>query len=290
MERLDNYSIALCLYLLKGNTLYINTTVFETLPDDLHDYFDLLRSYLGAEQPALFKLERYNEHCDVILDKTRKKELKELLTKYVDDLVKDKLESRSNVLSWKNELKAFVNKAKASGYNMKSYNVSVEDMHVVLYGLIQNIFKLNHIDIIPDEVVPCFYDRDTSGDVESGDVSKFYECLKVSCTVDVSTFMNKQTQKNTKHSPNSTKEDWLYKYICEATGRVSTSIPMQFKLIDVDQSEPNTYPNLESFKMSYNRLNKRYYDKYGVKHFVKKVKNEDLFRITFAKNDDGSLF
>ena len=129
---------------------------------------------------------------------------------------------------------------------MKSYNVSVEDMHVVLYGFIQNILKLNHIDIIPDEVVPYFYDRDTSGDVESGDVSKFYECLKVSCTVDISTYINKQTKKNTKHSPNSTKEDWLYKYICKKTGRVNTYISMQFELIDPDQTKPNTYPNFQS--------------------------------------------
>lgn len=290
MERLDNYSIALCLYLLEGNTLSINTTVFETLPDDLHDYFDLLRYNLGTEQPALFKLNRYNGYCDITLDKTREKEIKELLTKYVDELVKDNLESTDNVLSWKTELKAFVDKAKASGYNMKSYNVSVEDMHVILYGFIQNILKLNHIDIIPDEVVPYFYDRDTSGDVESGDVSKFYECLKVSCTVDISTYINKQTKKNTKHSPNSTKEDWLYKYICQKTGRVNTYISMQFELIDPDQTKPNTYPNFQSLKMSYNRLNKRYEKKYGIKHFVKKVKNENNFRITFAKNDDGSLF
>ena len=62
---------------------------------------------------------------------------------------------------------------------------------------------------------------------------------------------------------------------------------MQFELIDVDQTEPNTFPNFDSFKQAYHRLNKRYFEKYGVKGFVKKVKNEDLFRITFAKNDRG---
>lgn len=290
MERLDNYSIALCLYLLEGKVLSINTTIFETLAEDLHDYFDLLRYNLGAEQPDLFKLEYHQAYCDVLVEDTRSIELKELLTKYVDVLIKDKLTSKSNVFSWKNELKAFINKAKSSDCNLKSYNVTVKDMHVVLYGLMQDLFKLQHIDITPDEVVPCFYHRDTSGDVECGDVSKFHECLKVTCALDVSAFMNKQSKKNTTHSPNSTKEDWLYKYICEKTGRVSTSIPMQFELVDPDQTKPNTYPTFQSLKMSYKRLNERYEKKYGVKHFVKKVKNEDLFRIDFAKNDNGSLF
>lgn len=186
-------------------------------------------------------------------------------------------------------MKAFINKAKSSDYNLKSYNVTVEDMHVVLFGLMQDLFKLLNIDIISEEVVPSFYHRDTAGDVENGDVSKFYECLKVTCTLDISTFMNKQNKKNTTYSPNSTKEDLLYKYICEMTGHISTSIPMQFELIDPDRTRPNTYPNFQSLKMSYKRLNERYERKYGVKYFVRKVKNEDLFRITFAQNDNGSL-
>ena len=289
MKRMENYAVALCLYLLEGNTLSINTTAFETLPDDLHDYLDLLRYNLGAE-PALFKIERYSGYCDIMLEKTRQNELKELLTKYVDSLVKNNLDSINNVLSWNIELKEFVDSAKGSGYNLKSYNVAIDDMHVVLHGLMQNIFTLKRINIIPDEVVPSFYNRDISGDVENGDISRFHDCLKVECTVDISTFMNKQNQKNSTHSPNSTKEDFLYRYICEKTGRVSTSIPMQFELIDVDQAKPNTYPNFQSLKMSYNRLNKLYEKKYGVKHFVKKVKNEDLFRIIFAQNDNGSLF
>lgn len=288
MERLDNYAIAFCLYFLNGNTLSLSTVPSDALSDDLHDYFDLLRANLGVKLPALFQIQRYNGYCDVFVNSSRFDELKKSLTEYTNLLIEDKLDSSRNVLAWKNKLKAFIDKAKSSGYNLQSYNVTVKDIHVVLYGLMLEVFELKHIDIIPDEVVSSFYNRDTSGDVEGGDVTDFYKQLEVHCTVDIETFISKQNKKNVNSSSAFTaQEDWLYKYICDKTGHASCSIPMQLELIDPDQSEPNTFPNFKSFKQAYHRLNKRYESKYGVKPFVKKVKNEDLFRITFAKNDKG---
>lgn len=287
MERLDNYAIAICIYFMAGNVLDVNKTAFPEILDDLNAYFFGLQSKLSTSETELFNIEAYLSYYRISLGKEKQKELQELLTNYVDELEKDKLKSNDNILSWKNELKAFVKKVKASEYNLKSYNVAIEDMHVILYGIIRNLFILNCIEIglYDDEVIVPFLTRDSSGDVVGKDVSKFYDSLQVSCNVNISSFMNKQNKKNATHSPYPTKEDWLYKYICEKTGGISSSIPMQFELIDVDRTKPNTYPNFQSFKQSYNRLNKRYEQKYGVKYFVKKVKNEDLFQITFAKND-----
>ena len=270
MERLDNYSIALCLYLLKGNVLCINTTVFETLQDDLHHYFDSLRSYLGAE-PALFKLERYNGHCNVLVEKARRKELKDLLAKYVDMLVIDKLTCRSNVLSWKNELKEFVARAKNSGYNLKTYNVTVDDMHVILYGFTQEKFELNKIDIIPDEVVPCFYDRDTSGDVENGDISKFHECLKVNCTIDLSACINNQDNEKRKYTL-SGKTLWLYKYIRKNSYGIDCEISLEHLVGSKEDNKP--YPTNSALKQALKRINDYYKDKYSTTIlFVSKIKN-----------------
>lgn len=152
----------------------------------------------------------------------------------------------------------------------------------------QNLFKLKRIDIVPDEIVTSFFCRTASGEVENGGETNFYRQLNVSCTVDIESYINKQNKKNVNTSSAfTTQEDWLYRYICKKTGHVSTSIPMQFELIDVDQTKPHTFPNIESFKQACYRLNKRYEKKYGLKPFIKKVKNEDLFRISFAKDDKG---
>lgn len=161
-------------------------------------------------------------------------------------------------------------------------------MHVVLYGLMQNLFMLKRIDIILDEIVYCFYGRNAAGDAEEVHLENFYNQLKVSCTVDIESYINKQNKKNVNTSSAFTaQEDWLYNYICQKTGHSGCSIPMQFELIDIDQDKPNTFRNFEALKQACYRLNKRYERKYGVKSFVKKVRNEDLFRITFAQNDKG---
>lgn len=288
MERLDNYAIALCIYFMAGNVLDVSKTAFAEISDDLNAYFFGLQSKISTSKTELFDVKDVlGLYCRISLERDRQKELQELLANYVDELEKDNLKSNDNILSWQNELKAFVKKAKTSEYNLKSYNVSIEDMHVALYGIIRNLFTLNRIEIglYDGDIIPTFLIRDTSGDVIGEDVSQFYDSLQVRCNVDISSYMDKQNKKNATHSPYPTKEDWLYKYICKKTGGISSSIPMQFELIDVDRTKPNTYPNFQSFKQSYSRLNKRYEQKYGVKYFVKKVKNEDLFRITFAKND-----
>lgn len=286
MYRLHNHAIALYLYLLEDKKLSIETSPSCNLADDLHDYFDILRALLGINEPGVVKIEPYDNCCDVTLNSNRKDELREHLTKYVELLTKDELTSENNVLSWKNELKTFINNAKNSGYNLKSYNVAVEDMQVILYGLTQNLFMLKSIGIIPDEIVDSFFSRNTSGEAEEVHVEDFYRQLKVSCTVDIESYINKQNKKNVNASSAfTTQEDWLYNYICQKTGRKDCSIPMQFELIDVDQTKPNTFRNFEALKQACYRLNKRYKQIYNVKSFVKKVKNEDLFRITFAPND-----
>ncbi|OLA74131.1 MAG: hypothetical protein BHW62_05770 [Acinetobacter sp. CAG:196_36_41] len=288
MYRLDNHAIALYLYLLEDKKLSIETTPSCNLADDLHEYFDILRALLDINEPGVVSIEPYDNCCDVTLNSNRKDELREHLTKYVELLTKDELVSKDNVLSWKNELKTFINNAKNSGYNLKSYNVTVEDMQVVLYGLMQNLFMLKRIDIIPDEMVYYFFSRNTSREAENVCVEGFYKQLKVSCTVDIESYINKQNKKNVNTSSAfTTQEDWLYRYICETTGHVSTSIPMQIDLVDVDQTKPSTFPNFEALKQACYRLNKRYEKKYGLKPFIKKVKNEDLFHITFAPNDKG---
>lgn len=132
MNRLDNYAITLCLYFFEGYKLTLETTTFDNLAEDLHGYFESLRAFLDIKEPNLFQVEQYDVCYDVTLSSNRKNELREHLTKYVELLAKDELISKSNVLSWKNELKTFINKAKTSGYNLKSYNVTVDDMHVVL--------------------------------------------------------------------------------------------------------------------------------------------------------------
>lgn len=247
MYRLDNHTIALYLYLLEDKKLSIETTYFCDLADDLHEYFDILRARLDINEPGVVNIKPYSTCCDVTLNSNRKDELREHLTKYVELLTKDELISENNVLSWKNELKTFINNAKNSGYNLKSYNVTVKDMHVVLYGLMQNLFMLKRIDIIPDEIVYCFYSRNASGDAEEVHVENFYNQLKVSCTVDIESYINKQNKKNVNTSSAFTvQEDWLYNYICKKTGHSDCSIPMQFELIDIDQDKPNTFRNFEA--------------------------------------------
>lgn len=290
LYRLNNYALAMCLYLLNGHTLNFSTNVPEIdilLREDLLHYFDYVRFSIGAEA-RLFEVAHSHDYCSVIVARGREKELKQCLGHYVNALLKDDLYCSENVPSWKQDLRSFIDKAKTSGFNLKSYNVAIDDMHVILYGVIQKVFTLKNLNITTDEYFENFGTRTPEGDVDCGDGSEFHKQLKVHCTVDVETFISRQNKKNTNSSDKFTnQEDWLYKYICEATGHVSTSIPMQFELIDVDQTEPNTFHNFNSLKQAYHRLNKRYFEKYGVKGFVKKVKNEDLFRITFAKNDRG---
>lgn len=288
MERLDNYAIALCLYLLNGNMLDFGFAPYGDVAENIQIYFNMLQNNLGVEEPKLFQLLCLGSSCCVTVESNKRELLKKSLVEYNNLLIKDKLYSSTNVLTWENELKSFINKAKSSGYNLQSYCVTVDDIHIVLYGLMQELFTLKHIYIIPDEALFCFYERDTSGDIVGGDVTDFYKQLKVHCTIDIKTFISKQNKKNVnKSSAFTAQEDWFYKYICDKTGHKSCLIPMQFELIDPDQSKPNTFQNFKSFKQAYHRLNKRYTNKYGVEQFVKKVRNEDLFKITFAKNDKG---
>lgn len=289
MERLSNYAIALCLYFLNDNILSINTVPYETLPDDLHDYFDLLRVNLGVEQPALFEIQRHNGYCDVLVGRNRLDNLKKNLTKYNSLLIKDKLDSSRNVLTWKNELKAFINKAKSSGYNLQYYNVTVEDMHVVLYGLILGLFTLKHIDITPDEVVSCFYDRDTSGDVEGGDVTDFYKQLKVCCTVDIETFINKISQKKQKASNEklTPKDSDLYKLIRRRSYHADNNISLKDQIDIYKNDDDKPYKTEPSLKETIKRINQYYKVKYNVKHlFVRKLRGEDyLYKVKYAEND-----
>lgn len=290
LNRLNNYSVALCLYLLEGNHLgfEINVPVQDVLlREDLFHYFDYIRYNIGAEL-GLFEVEQSSNYCSVKVARGREKELGQCLGHYVNALLKDELDCSENVPSWKQDLKLFIDKAKTSGFNLKSYNVAIDDMHVVLYGVIQKMFTLKNLNITNTEYFENFGTRTPEGDVDCGDGSEFHKQLDIRCNVDVAAFISRQNKKNTNSSDKFTnQEDWLYKYICDATGHVSCSIPMMFELIDVDQTKSNTFSNFKSFKQAYYRLNDRYEAKYGVRPLVDKVRNEDLFRITFAKNDRG---
>jgi hypothetical protein len=302
-RRLNNYSIALCLYFLRDKYITPKTNVSSQdilsclyfdpyLPDsdillkeDLFHYFDVLRSCLETNL-KLFNVEYNGLCCIVRVTRGYEEKLEQCLNNYVNALIEDELDSSENRFSWQKELKVFINKVKKSEFNLKSYNVAIEDMHVVLYGVLLKKFKLNRFEITPAEHFENFGTRTPEGLVACGDGSKFFEQLNVSCNIDLQTYINNLNKKNVnKSSAFTSQEDWLYKYICDKTGYTSSSIPMQFELIDPDQSKPNTFKNFDSLKQAYHRLNKRYEKKYGVKNFIKKVKNEDLFRITFAKND-----
>lgn len=289
MIRLDNNAIALCLYLLNGNILSINTVPYETLPDDLHDYFDLLRVNLGVEQPALFKIQRHNGYCDVLVDKNRLDNLKKSLAEYSNLLIKDKLDSSRNVLTWKNELKSFIDKAKSSSYNLQSYNVTVKDIHIVLYGIMLGLFTLKRINIIPDKVVSCFYDRDTSGDVEGGDVTDFYKQFKVHCTIDIETFISSQITKK-KHEKSyktlAPKDKKLYQLIRRRSCCTDNTISLKDQ-IDIFGNDEKPYKTEPSLKEAIRRINRYYEIKYSVKHlFISKIKGEDyLYEVKYAESD-----
>lgn len=289
MERLDNYAIAFCLYFLNGNTLSLSTVPSNALPDDLHDYFDLLRANLGVKLPALFQIQRNNDYCDVFVNSSRFDELKKSLTEYTNLLIEDKLDSSRNVLAWKNKLKAFIDKAKSSGYNLQSYNVTVKDIHVVLYGLMLELFTLKHIDIIPDEVVSSFYGRDTSGDVEGGDVKDFYKQFKVRCIVDIETFINQITQKKPESTNKtlSSKDSKLYQHILRRSHHIDCNISLKDQIDLFGNDEDKPYKTEPSLKQAILRINNYYKDKYSVGYlFIRKIKGEDyLYRVKYAESD-----
>lgn len=289
MERLDNYAIALCLYLFKGNTLSINTVPYEMLPDDISDYFGSLRAYLAVEQLGLFQIQRYGNYCDVSVDKRRLEELKKGLVDYTNLMIKDKLDSSRNVLAWKNELKSFIDKVKSTRYNLQSYNVTVNDMHIVLYGLMQELFELKRIDIIPDEVVSSFYNRDTSGEVEGGDVTDFYKQLEVHCTVNIKTFINQITQKKQKTSSKNLtpKDSKLYQLIRRRSYHADNNISLKDQIDIYGNDEYKPYKTEPSLKEATRRINRYYENKYNVNHlFISKIKGEDyLYKVKYAESD-----
>lgn len=292
MERLDNYAIALCIYFMAGNVLDVSKTAFPGISEDLNAYFFGLQSKLSTSKTELFDVKDVlGLYCRIPLERDRQKELQELLTNYVDELEKDNLKSNDNILSWQNELKAFVKKAKTSEYNLKSYNVSIEDMHVTLYGIIQNLFTLNRIEIglYDGDIIPTFLIRDTSGDVIGEDVSKFYDSLQIRCNVDISSFINKQENKKNNYNI-SGKTLLLYKKIRNFTNGYDSEIPLENFIGEKEDGNP--YQSENSLKQAIYRINNYYKATYSTTTpFISKIRNGQTrfsCKITYAPNDNDT--
>lgn len=277
---------------MAGNVLDVSKTAFPGISEDLNAYFFGLQSKLSTSKTESFDVKDVlGLYCRISLERDRQKELQELLANYVDELEKDNLKSNDNILSWQNELKAFVKKAKTSEYNLKSYNVSIEDMHVTLYGIIQNLFTLNRIEIglYDGDIIPTFLIRDTSGDVIGEDVSKFYDSLQIRCNVDISSFINKQENKTNNYNI-SGKTLLLYKKIRNFTNGYDSEIPLENFISEKEDGKP--YQSENSLKQAIYRINNYYKATYSTTTpFISKIRNGQTrfsCKITYAPNDNDT--
>lgn len=286
MERLDNYSIALCLYFLKGNTLSIDcsTPDIMDLKEDLFHYFDVIRYSIGAK-PKLFNITLFNTSCSISVS-NRLDELRQCLTDYVDDLTKNKLESSVNVLAWKQEYNKFIAKVKSSGYNLQSYNATLEDMHVILYGVISDIFALKRIDIIPNDNFEPFGTRTIDNDVDCADGSGLYKQLQMICTIDIESYINKQSKDNQEKTLNiSGKTEILYRIIRKRAHGEDCLITLG-DLVGLEDN--HLFKSETAMRQAIKRINDYYASKYTTKVlFVSKRRDESDYtcRISYAPDD-----
>lgn len=289
LYRLNNYALAMCLYLLNGHTLNFSTNVPEIdilLREDLLHYFDYVRFSIGAEA-RLFEVAHSHDYCSVRVARGREKDLKQCLNNYAEAMVKNNLESSENVLTWKNELKAFVDKIKTSGFNPKSYNAEIDEMHIILYGVTQELFTLKELRVILNEEFMNFGTRTPEGDVDCGDGSEFHEQMDIHCNVDVSLMVNKNSEAEKEDNTRLTdKPLLLYRIILRRSYHNSCDITLGDLFGD---EKEHLFPSFSAMKMAIGRINKYYKAKYNVNYlFVSKVKNTSnhLYRITYAENDN----